>query len=567
MAPRTIVVCLCCLTACAPKVAPHGAQKPTTAAAALRASAASADAGGALAPLTVSLVIDQFAAWVARDRLGLLPKDGGFARLRNEGTWYQDMRFAHAVTDTAPGHASLYSGKVPREHGIVANDVWRAGKVSAILVDEATRAVTAEGERPEYASSAQAVTTELVADRFKAQVPNAKVYSLSLKDRGAIFGGGHHPDLSLWYDPKLERFLSSTAFVQRLPDWVVPALGHEALKQRLDKIWMPLRDIGNEMRPCTYDDEPGESDFAFYGAKFPHQPSHSTQPFAAFRANPESDRMLLELALLAVDNSPRDCPTLLAISLSANDYIGHLFGPDSWEAKDELLRLDAALGWFFTELDRRRGSAHWNAVLAADHGVVPLPELSQIEAKRFHEGGTMGSRPQELTHRVLPTDLKHAAELMSVKAVGKGQWVAALSDPYVYLSDEARHLGADKLARLRAALIEGLAKLPEVARVFDVASLASGCPSLEDESLNALVCRSVQPGRGGDYYVALKPGYFFDAEYVTGSGTSHGNAELADRSVPLLVRAPGAAEAGKVVTNPQWFTMFARQLEPLLGLQ
>lgn len=566
MTPRMIVVCLCCLTACARDVVPQGARKSTPAAAAPSVGTASADAGHAVAPLTVSLVIDQFAAWVARDRLGLLSKDGGFARLRNEGTWYQDMRFAHAVTDTAPGHASLYSGKVPREHGIVANEVWRTAKVS-ILADEATRAVTAEGVRSETASSAQAVEGDLIADRFKAQHSNAKVYSFSLKDRGAIFGGGHHPDLSLWYDPKLERFLSSTAFVQRLPDWVIPALGHEALKQRLDKIWMPLQGVGSEMRPYTSDGEPGEGDFAHYGAKFPHQPSHSEQPFAAFRANPESDRMLLDLALLAVNNSPRDCPMLLAISLSANDYIGHLFGPDSWEAKDELLRLDAALGWFFSELDRRRGSEHWNAVLAADHGIVPLPELSQIEAKRVHEGGTLGSRPQELTHRVLPTDLKRAAELISVKVVGKGAWVAALSDPYLYLSDEARHLGADKLTRLRAALVEGLAKLPEVARVFDVSTLAPGCPAFDDESLDALVCRSVRPGRGGDYYVALKPGYFFDPEYVTGSGTSHGNAELADRSVPLLVRAPGVAEPGKVVTNPQWFTIFARQLEPLLGLR
>ena len=333
------------------------------------------------AALTVALVVDQFASWLARDRLAQLSATGGFARLRNEGTWYQDVRFAHAVTDTAPGHASLYSGKVPREHGIVANEIWVDGHATAIVTDATTRTLAAEGQRPEVSASVAAIDTDVVADRFKARVPKAKVYSFSLKDRGAIFGGGRHPDLDLWYDAKLGQFVSSTAFARRLPDWVMPALGQEAIKRRLDQIWMPMGPVEHEFAPFTRDDQPGESDFALYGATFPHQPSHSSQPFAAFRANPDADKVLLELGLLAIDNSPSDSPMLLAISLSANDYIGHLFGPDSWEAKDELVRLDASLSWFFSELDRRRGPGNWSAILSADHGVVPLPEVSRTRSQ------------------------------------------------------------------------------------------------------------------------------------------------------------------------------------------
>ncbi len=520
-----------------------------------------------IGPVTVALVVDQFAGWVAQDRLAQLPISGGFARLRQQGTWYQDVRFAHAITETAPGHASLYSGKVPREHGIVANELWANGHSSAIVADDTTHIVTAEGERSAIGSSALAIKSEVVADRFKAQNFGAKVYSFSIKDRGAIFGGGRHPDLALWYDVKLGQFESSTAFVHRLPDWVLPAIEQEVTRPRIGQPWTLMDATWVSEHSITSDDQAGEGDFALYGTKFPHQPSHSSQPFAVFRANPESDRMLLELGLLAIDNSPKECPILIAISLSANDYIGHLFGPDSWEAWDELLRLDASLGWFFAEIDRRKGPDHWSAILSADHGIVPLPEVSRTVAKAFHDAGSLGARPRELTERVLPSALEKAARDAANKALGKGEWIAALVDPYLYLTDRAKGLAGDKLVTLRRAVSAAAAKIPGVERLFDTTVLPSNCPNAEDDSLDALVCRSVKPGRGGDYFIALKPGYFFDTGYTPGFGTSHGNAELADRSVPLLVRAPGQTQAGKIIETPQSFELFSRKLENLLGLK
>ncbi len=312
------------------------------------------------------------------------------------------------------------------------------------------------------------------------------------------------------------------------------------------------------------DDQPGEGDFAAYGAKFPHQPSHSTQPFAAFRANPESDKMLLEIGVLALENTPSDTPVMLAISLSANDYIGHLFGPDSWEAIDELVRLDASLAWFFEQLDRLRGAEHWSLVLSADHGVVPLPEVSHSKAKAFHELPELAFRPSEITNRVGVASVTEAAK-KGAKAFGKGDFIARFVDPYVYFTDEAKALPKDRADKLRACVTKELSAMPCVESVFDTAAISGPCPPNSDDSLKALVCRSIQPGKGGEYYVALKPGCFFDTGYVLGFGTSHGNAELADRSVPIIVRAPGRVEPGKVEATPQSFELFSQELVELLG--
>lgn len=47
---------------------------------------------------------------------------GGLARFVNQGALFTNALHDHAVTETAPGHASLGSGRHPRSTGIVRND-------------------------------------------------------------------------------------------------------------------------------------------------------------------------------------------------------------------------------------------------------------------------------------------------------------------------------------------------------------------------------------------------------------------------------------------------------------
>src|SRR6266404_1201107 len=84
-----------------------------------------ATAGATVAPprILVTVVVDQLAAWIAAERWPALPPEGGFARLRREGTYVREIRYEHSVNDTAPGHAALYSGAAPQESGISSNEV------------------------------------------------------------------------------------------------------------------------------------------------------------------------------------------------------------------------------------------------------------------------------------------------------------------------------------------------------------------------------------------------------------------------------------------------------------
>src|ERR1700690_328092 len=145
--------------------------------------------------VVVAIVVDQLAAWVMAERAKELPANGGFARLAREGLYAREMEFHHAVTETAPGHAALFTGRVPRETGIYSNEILRPGdsETVSILRDRGTRLVAVDGTFVEGEGSSLAALhpdVATVADLWRARHPEGRVFSFSLKDRGALFGGG-----------------------------------------------------------------------------------------------------------------------------------------------------------------------------------------------------------------------------------------------------------------------------------------------------------------------------------------------------------------------------------------
>lgn len=61
--------------------------------------------------LVLSITVDQLRG----DYLDKFSRDftGGFARLLREGVYYPNGRQDHAVTETAPGHSTIMSGRSP----------------------------------------------------------------------------------------------------------------------------------------------------------------------------------------------------------------------------------------------------------------------------------------------------------------------------------------------------------------------------------------------------------------------------------------------------------------------
>jgi hypothetical protein len=514
----------------------------------------------------VTLVVDQLAAWIADERLSLLPADGGFARLRREGTWARDVRYAHASTETAPGHAALYTGLPPRDTGIYTNELPSAdGQEVALVRDEATRLVDASGASARPGVSLARLRVPTLADRLHARHPRAVVVSLSLKDRGTVFGGGRHPAAAVWFDHDHDALVTSTAFAARLPAWVLAHATPAALARRRAEPWQPLAAGLLAARTGAADDAPGEGDYLGMGTAFPHDAAAASKPPRAFRATPAADALIVELALAAVDAERRaDQPMLLALSLSAHDYVGHVYGPHSWESWDELMRLDGLLAALFDGLDQRLGPDGWSALLSADHGTAPLPELPHAARGWCGAAADHWERPCAGGGRVGDSALYAAARQAARAALGEGEWVSGMDDVLLFLAADARTLPPARRATLDGAVRDRLRREPGVAEVFPFGNGSTPCG--EGEALADLVCRSARVEDGAGYYVVLAPGWSFETSMVPGRGSNHGSPYLYDRAVPLLARAPGRVPAGLVIDEPLSYAAFPRTAAALLGL-
>ena len=526
--------------------------------------------------VVVAIVVDQLAAWVMAERAQELPADGGFARLAREGLYARQLEFQHAVTETAPGHAALFTGRVPRETGIYSNEVLRPGDAEtvSILRDRTTSLVAVdsaptEGEGSSLAALHSGVVT--VADVWRTAHPDGRVFSFSLKDRGALFGGGRHPELVLWLDTKSARMVSSTAFAQAgtLPAWAASAGGRQPVAKLLQTPWaLEGKERAWVARHAyPHDDHPGESTHIL-GTHFPHAISSA----AALRATPLGDELVLALAYAAIQDAANSSrPVLLALSLSANDYIGHLFGPQSWEAWDELLRLDRALARFFSFLDQTVGVNAYAVILTGDHGINPLPELTTDE-RSWCASPDPWQRPCGPTRRVRGVARAgSAAAGQTVRdvldtALGRefgrpGQWVAGVAGPFVYLAKPS--LAPGDHARLLRVAQTALGQAFGVRHVLDARVLARTC---SPDGADALLCRSLPVDIAADLFVELAADDFFDADLDPGLGANHGSPSRFDRSVPLYLRAPGCVSTGIMLTEPLRFDAFTRTLASLLGL-
>src|SRR6266536_1423304 len=287
---------------------------------------------------------------------------GGFAMLLKSGAVFTDAFQDHAVTEPAPGHATILSGRWPAHTGIIRNVAGVQDPTAPLI-----------GVNGPGASPARFRGTAFF-DWLKAADSGARALSISGKDRGAIVPIGRAKEHVYWYSGGY--FTTSRYYADSLPTWVRVFNGQRVPFRAAGTQWtlfLPERDYP-EPDSVAYENQGRE-------VVFPHRlPTDSGQAALAFIATPTMDSLTLAFALegvRALQLGSRGATDLLAVSLSTTDYVGHAYGPDSREIHDQVVRLDRSLGWFLTQLFVRYGRDNVLVVLTADHGVTPLPERSR----------------------------------------------------------------------------------------------------------------------------------------------------------------------------------------------
>jgi hypothetical protein len=317
--------------------------------------------------LVVFLTVDQLRPDYLDRWAGQLT--GGLARLSRQGTFFTNAFQDHGVTETAPGHSVTMSGRFPRSTGILRNSAGVEDPQSPLLSSR------------DAPASPYRFRGSVLMDWIRTRDPRARGLSISRKDRGAILPMGRAKQQVFWYATSNGEFTTSRYYGDTLPTWVKGVNARRTPQRLAGQRWTLLLPESEYIEP---DDVALENNGRNY--TFPHAwPTDSAAAAAELPYTPWMDRFTLDAALeglqvLQLGRGPQT--DILAVSLSATDYVGHRYGPDSREQHDNVLRLDRALGAFIDSLYKVRDSSTIVFALTADHGVTSLPELVAQRANR-----------------------------------------------------------------------------------------------------------------------------------------------------------------------------------------
>jgi len=468
--------------------------------------------------LLVVISVDQFSADLFDEYRPHFT--GGLARIAS-GVAFHNGYQSHAATETCPGHSTILTGDHPSRTGIIAN-TWVDQGVGRSDVG----VYCAEDEHVPGSSTSSYTVSPLhlmvptLGELLKDARPGSRNVAVSGKDRAAVMMTGHKVDQRwYWTGKAFESDLKGTP----VPQTVTRA--NAAIAKALLEYRQPMEAPAlcqAKARPIAIENSEktvGNGLFA-----------RNAEDASAFRASPELDGDTLAIAAGLVDEmqlGKRAQPDVLAVSLSATDYVGHTYGTEGEEMCLQLLELDREIGDFLAVLDSR--GIDYSVALTADHGGKDIPERQRL-------AGVAGAA------RIDPSLSAGEMGLKLVTKLGlKGFGLLGEGPPGDIYID--RNLSPGDKKRLLTAAVAAYKAHPQVEAVFTAAQLAATPVAKTPPDQWTLIQRaraSFYPGRSGDFVVLLKK----DITPISDTSryvATHGSAWDYDRRVPILFWRKGMA--------------------------
>jgi predicted AlkP superfamily pyrophosphatase or phosphodiesterase len=499
--------------------------------------------------LVLVIVVDQFRADYFERFGDLFAAGGGLRRLMRDGAQWTNANYDHMPTYTAPGHATIMTGAWPSETGIIANDWYdrEAGRIVSNASDPEDRPDRPRwqlfgGGAGERASSPRRLIASTLGDELRLVNNRSKVIGISSKDRGALLPAGRHANAAYWFSPLTGNMVSTNYYFNELPAWVARFNGARPADKYCGMEWTRLlRDTGEYERRAGADAPPWENigttaDTNVFPHKIAGSPSTANrQCWGALDYSPFSNDLLVAFSQAAIEheNLGRDADTdVLTVSFSANDYIGHRFGPYSQEVMDITLRTDAQIGALLDFVNAKVGLQHTLIAFTADHGVAPIPEHASAMGLT---GGRIGN----------PDIMNAARNAVRARFGRKGEDKDSTAD---YISETLYNaniffntvaLKRDGINReeIERVVAEAVLTVPGVNRAFTRTQLETGSISAGDV-VGRRVLHGFHPRRSGDVILVQEPFKYF-GEGASPIPATHGSPYSYDTHVPLVIMGAG----------------------------
>ena len=427
--------------------------------------------------LVVGIVVDQM-RWDYLSRYYDQLPEGGLKRLIKQGYSCNNCLINYVPTVTAIGHTSIYTGTTPAYHGICGNSFYVDGHYVGCVADSTVKtdgSTTSKGQSSPYLLHATTIGDQL---RLHTDF-RSKVIGVSYKDRAAILPAGRGANAAYWIDTKALCFVSSTYYMQELPDYVKKVNAQMAKNEELKK---------------------AGSDVGLYPLC-----GHLTTDMA--------------IAVLKGENMGHNGTTdMLCVSYSQTDVIGHKWATRGEHTDEAYLELDKDIRRLLTALDAQVGHENYLLFLTADHGGAHNWEFMQNHKLA---GG-----------KWLYQDLQKEAEAYVAKKLRATKAVIDDITVYrVYLNHQSIADQNLELDAVKQCLIEFFSKAPNVIHAVDYQKVRTS--SLPERLMN-MALMGYHPRRSGDLLIITEPNYYEYGEWSSPVGTTHGEWNPHDAHIPLL---------------------------------
>lgn len=399
--------------------------------------------------------------------------DDGLRRLLKEGRVYEQATLPMASADRASAAATLSTGALPADHGIIALR-W-LDRNSLLPV-----ACTADGQQG-YSASRLATTT--VGDELKvASGGRSLVYSIAPWPDTAILTAGHAADAALWLDDSAGGW-TTTSYYGALPAW---AMAYNAAGERL------TADLSNlEWRPSNQ--LVGEFSYFLSGGMrkpFCHK-FKGEGAWEDFRRSGLVNDEIAALAETAVQQTMLGAdavPDLLNVTFYAGAFRGK---SASMEVQDTYVRLDRAIARLLQAVESKMGRE--NALFVVSSTGTSDEEAVNLENYRIPTG---------------TFDLTRAVSLLNMYLAvlyGSGQYVDGAFDGQIYLNHKAiedKQLALGEVLDRSADFLLGLSGIKEV---YTSRRLLQGAWTPEIGNVRG----GYHTARSGDILLQVAPGWHY----------------------------------------------------------
>jgi predicted AlkP superfamily pyrophosphatase or phosphodiesterase len=273
--------------------------------------------------------------------------------LAARGVEYTDAKVTQLETATAVSHVAIGTGGYPITTRIVGNEIYDPAKKQVVQ------------SFPDY--SPEFILAPTLADEYGTG-HKPVVIGTSFQDRAAMGMVGHgaalHPGnkshiVVLYAQPK------KAAWKEQFPG----GDQEHRLMTNIDLYTFPAYLRGRNPMPYVAELTGGTGTWM----------GHKIDDSSNVRFTPAYVRFECDNMLLMMDQEPIDrgeATALIYMSMKPTDYAGHRWGLESLEAREALRAQDACVGKLLQKLDARVGEGNYVVTITADHGMMPMPEVT-----------------------------------------------------------------------------------------------------------------------------------------------------------------------------------------------